>query len=137
MITIIKLISMFTWELPQTIVGFLMFCYFILSGKARKVYLEDTKVIVNMTFTSWNHSSDSMGHFVFFNVDNYDLYIQRHEFGHSVQSYIVGWLYLPVITLPSLYGWVLCKIGVRQWKDYYTHFPENWANKLGGNKTNR
>lgn len=131
--TVLKWISMFTWELPQTLIGFLMFLYFIASGKSRRIYVSNNKIIVEMTFTSWNHSSDSMGHFVFFNVDNYSKYIRRHEFGHSTQSYILGWLYLPLITITSLYGWCLCKASIRSWTDYYKHFPENWANKLGGN----
>lgn len=130
----LKYISMFTWELPQTTFGFLMFLYFIITRKARKIYIKDQKIITEMTFTSWNHSSDSMGHFIFFNVDNYNPYVYKHEFGHSKQSYYLGILYLIVITIPSLYGWMLCKINVRAWADYYHHYPENWANRLGGNK---
>jgi hypothetical protein len=48
-----------------------------------------------------------------------------HEYGHSRQSRYFGWLYLLVIGLPSV-----CNVfsGAR----YYTVYPENWANKLGG-----
>lgn len=130
----IKWVSAFSWELPQTILGILGLLFFFISRKAQKISIEGDKVIIYMTFTSWNHSSDSMGHFVFFNVENYSKYIRRHEFGHSVQSMYFGWLYLFAIIIPSLYGWILCKIGKRSWNTYYKYYPENWANSLGGNK---
>lgn len=129
---ILKWISMITWELPQTLVGALMWLFFTVTQKASKYYISDQRFITMMTFTSWNHSSDSMGHFIFFNTENYNSYIDLHEAGHSQQSYILGPLYIPLVVIVSLYGWILCKAGIRSWNDYYKHYPENWANKLGG-----
>lgn len=131
---LLKWISAFTWELPQTFIGALIWMFFIITRKASKHYISDQRFITMMTFTSWDKSSDSFGHFVFFNSDYYTPYIRRHELGHSQQSYILGPLYIPLVTIVSLYGWVLCKVGIRSWNDYYRHYPENWANRLGGNK---
>lgn len=134
MITLLKWLSAITWELPQTLVGFLMWCYFMISGKGDRSTVKDCRIITMMVFTKWDNSSDSLGHFVFFNKTNYDAYVRRHELGHSLQSYMLGPLYLFIISLPSLFNWCMCTFGKRSWDKYYTYYPENWANKLGGNK---
>ena len=56
----------------------------------------------------------------------------KHEYGHTIQSKYLGWLYLPVIALPSLiwagfFGWYREDNGI----DYYDFYTEKWANKLG------
>lgn len=51
----------------------------------------------------------------------------KHEYGHSIQSRYLGWLYLIVIGLPSLL-WAMFYRG----KNYYSFFTEKWADKLGG-----
>jgi hypothetical protein len=59
-----------------------------------------------------------------------------HEYGHALQSVLLGPLYLIVVGIPSLsrvaYSkWYYKKSG-RSWKNYFKGFPENWADKLGG-----
>lgn len=57
-----------------------------------------------------------------------------HEYGHCLQSRILGPLYLPVVGLWS---------GLRAWLQlyrpgrYYDSFPENWADRLGGVRHDR
>jgi hypothetical protein len=61
-----------------------------------------------------------------------------HEFGHTVQSAILGPLYLPLIGLPS---WLWCNLPVfrKLRKDkgisYYRFYPESTANWLGSKIT--
>ena len=55
-----------------------------------------------------------------------------HEYGHCRQSLFLGWLYLPVIGLPSiiwagLYGRAI----PRTENGYYRFYTERWADKLG------
>lgn len=56
----------------------------------------------------------------------------KHEYGHSLQSRILGPLYLFVIGIPSiiwagLYGSVIKETH----NGYYKFYPEKWADKLG------
>ena len=57
-----------------------------------------------------------------------------HEFGHSVQSVILGPLFLPVMGIPSI---IWCNLPVfrkmRKEKgiSYYSFYPEKSANYLG------
>lgn len=116
-----------TWELPQTLVGALVWLF---ACRTAPVPTETRKGLKS-TFL-WKYDSGlSLGRFRFINyyagVDT-----ASHEYGHSIQSLILGWLYLPVIGLPSiLWAWFIC-----DWtgKDYYWFYTEAWANKLGGVK---
>ncbi len=57
-----------------------------------------------------------------------------HEYGHTVQSLILGPLYLFVIGLPSIV-WMrvapLARWRRRSGTSYYAFYPERWANWLG------
>ena len=103
--------SRFTWELPQTLVGWLFSVSRAMSGRVEKV-----DVFGGITFVSGRAQGFgggvSLGSFI-------DLWLWRalpghdesfvlcdqlcmHEFGHTVDSQRFGWLYLLVIGLPSL-----------------------------------
>ena len=60
--------------------------------------------------------------------------ILYHEYGHTIQSAILGPLYLPVIAIPSLI-WAnspgLSRYRVRSGRSYYSFYPERWADQLG------
>ena len=60
--------------------------------------------------------------------------VLSHEYGHTIQSLIVGPLYLFVIGLPSLL-WAGLPVFQRRRHDrhvsYYSFYPEKWANALG------
>lgn len=56
-----------------------------------------------------------------------------HEYGHTIQSLILGPLYLPLIGLPSLL-WASLPPCRRKWRgnvSYFSFFPEKTANSLG------
>ena len=58
-----------------------------------------------------------------------------HEYGHSVQSAILGPLYMIIVGLPSML-WCNLRI-VKNWRhrrriDYYSLPVEKWADRLGG-----
>ena len=63
----------------------------------------------------------------------------KHEYGHQLQSYILGPLFLLVIGLPSgLWCWFIQDLINKKRKkknkpelDYYWFYTESWANKLG------
>lgn len=57
-----------------------------------------------------------------------------HEYGHTVQSLILGPLYLPVIGLPSAIWLNTPRFSNRRHNaqsSYYAFYTERWANRLG------
>lgn len=57
-----------------------------------------------------------------------------HEYGHTIQSLILGPLYLIVMGIPStLWGFLPCYVNKRQNEEvsYFDFFTEKWANLLG------
>ena len=122
------------WELPQNIIGAILFCiYSTLSDVI--VVNEGTSVSV---YTSIKGGL-SLGAFCFLQKGYYrnpSKYVAKtilHTEGHRKQSRILGPLYLLVIGLPSVVWDVLwtCFKYFRK-KDYYSFFTEKWADKLAG-----
>ena len=111
------------WCFPQMLVGFI----FSKISKAKKN--GDHYIIENKY-----GGSVSLGTYVFIcQAHRYDKNVLKHEQGHTKQSYILGWLYLPLVGLPS-FIWANCFKNYRYRKniDYHSVYPENWADKLGG-----
>lgn len=54
----------------------------------------------------------------------------RHCFGHFLQSFRLGPLYLLVISIPSVFWFITCP-KVEYYMEFYT---EKWANKLSKKK---
>ena len=106
-----QLLSRFTWELPQTFVGWLYTVMWALAGQVDRV---DT--IGGITFATkkgWPYGMGvSLGTFVDLWAGSWmhgegEAYILgnqicMHEFGHTADSQRFGWAYLPFIGLPSL-----------------------------------
>ena len=97
--------------------------------------------------TEWNlNSSMSLGMFVFvtsepFFTKKYEGKISKedlskrllvHEYGHTIQSLILGPLYLIIIGIPStLWGFLYSNKRKLEQIPYGTFFTEKWANHLG------
>lgn len=128
------------WELPQTIVGFVLsrFCKF------ERKYND-----VGVYSARWLPSSVSFGEFVLVKTSGTELgarlgwfylNIIKHEYGHSLQSRMLGPLYLLAVGVPSILRNLYDRLFHRRWtalaRDgwYYGSYPENWADKLGGMK---
>ena len=118
------------WELPQNIAGAIVKKTFnatpYTTYKEAKVY-------------SWNIGGGmSLGRYIFVPFKRmkptafYPAQMIKHEYGHTKQSKILGWFYLPVIGLPSLI-WALCFVKYREktGKSYYSFYTEKWDDKLG------
>ena len=119
-----------TFGLPQNLIG-LLFYLFTRSGEKYRYR--------NAAVKSWRFGgSMGLGMFIFMGeVPPRDKdYVLRHEYGHTVQSIILGPLFLPVIGLPSLL-WASLPV-FRRYRaskkvSYYALYTEKWANRLGGN----
>lgn len=122
--TIIKFIVQFLltlWQLPQCLVGAVLALYY--RG-------EVTRYTLQGVYSAWVFCSPkqengiSLGCFVIL-PKRPDYESIWHELGHCIQSLLLGWLYLPVIGLPSLIHAVFHKGG-----NYRHFFTEKWADKI-------
>jgi hypothetical protein len=125
-----QLFSRFTWELPQTLVGWL---YSVIRAFAGRVDRVDT--FGGITFATKDGFSYGMGVSLGTFVDLWAApwmrgegegfilgnYICMHEFGHTADSQIFGWLYLPCIGLPSL----LSALGKGNHSTFWTEIRAN------------
>lgn len=114
------------WQFPQNYIAFLIYgclgylCYY--GGKYNGK---------NLIITEYILSNFSLGDYIFALPNSTDKSL-KHELGHSYQSQLLGWLYIPVITIPSilhsLVHYIAYKLG-KEW-DYYSFYTEKWADKL-------
>lgn len=125
---IIKFICLLFWQLPQSIIGWIMILYFLIVGKVKFLKYHNHAFI--FTANKMN-GSISLGTVIILctNHSKSNPTIQ-HELGHVKQSHYLGWLYLFVIGIPSI-CWAANHGGLGETRDYYSFYTEHWANKLG------
>lgn len=116
------------WELPQFLLS-LAFLAAVKKNIIKTLKYRDTLVY----FVSGFPGGISLSFIIFLNTRYIDYPgVIKHEYGHSRQSLMLGWFYLPVVGLPSLIRSIIWNIKKLPEKNYYNKFPENWANRLGG-----
>lgn len=138
-LSILSAICRLTWELPQTLVGFFYFLFVSATDKSATAAAYRGCISVGTSGTGV-----SLGLFIFYpRASVYDSYgypfpafesnrTQDHEYGHSIQSRILGPLYIPLVGIPSLFFNLLTRMRILKREDYYFRYPENWADDLGG-----
>lgn len=122
------------WGFPQTLVGFAVFL-----AHARCPHCRFHGAVV----TTWkSRKALSLGPFLFVGggqkaddpLADVDRPLLVHEYGHTIQSLILGPLYLLAIGLPSAI-WLntpaFSKMRRQQKRSYYAFYTERWANWLG------
>lgn len=112
-----------TWGILQTVVGFVVFIIHI-----KKTHYCKNGSIVTVIPGSWG--GICLGMFCFTCVDNDTLI--AHEIGHSIQSAMLGPIWIFVIALPSLiWAGFFKNYRVTNNVSYYSFYTEAWADKLG------
>ena len=118
-----------TWCLPQNLIGAFVF---LLHARSRHELFHNSV----MTTLDRHGPSVSMGAFIFVSTCGGDpewmTHVRCHEYGHTIQSLMLGPLYLLVIGLPSSI-WCNFFEGYRRRHNipYSRLFCESWANRLG------
>ena len=126
-------IAQTVWGFPQTLVGLAV----LLAHRGRPHFRYNGALV-----TTWeSHKALSSGPFIFMNGSGNALDAEQsvnkpllvHEYGHTIQSLILGPLYLPIIGLPSAV-WLNFP-GFKRWRrrtetSYYSFFTERSANHL-------
>lgn len=111
---------LYIWQLPQNLLGLLLRAIY----KGNDSVYEDA--VVRRTLKM--KGGISLGKYIIVNQFARESGIM-HEYGHCVQSKILGWLYLIVIGISSGLHALLCKCKNHS---YYAFPVERWADKLGG-----
>lgn len=145
MLKYIYILIQLTWGFLQSLLGFILFIINI----NQKHYFYHGAII-----TKWQtRSSISLGLFVFVTQEPYftDKFKNEftkeelanrllvHEYGHTIQSLILGPLYLIIMGIPStIWGFSPSLNKKRKEKQisYFSFFTEKWANHLGEKVTN-
>ena len=113
-----------TWGFPQTLIGFIV--YLVCRKRPHGSYR-------GCITTRWNNRG-SMGMGMFLLLGSEDPQVRVHEYGHAVQSAILGPLFLPIMGIPS-FLWCNLPVCRRMRKEkgisYYGFYPESTANRLG------
>lgn len=115
-----------TWGFPQTLLGFVYTGMLRLAGWRSRPY-EGAIAVYHRS----RHGYVSLGMYFTFPGD-LDIHTAAHEYGHSLQSAILGPLYLLVIGIPSiLWAGLGQRYRRRTGANYYSFYTERWADKLG------
>lgn len=114
---------LFVWQLPQNLLG--LAYKLILRGEKKILDQKGAYFYIAPTM----RGGLSLGKYIFLSKSSgYEEPAYDHEFGHCLQSRMLGPLYLLVIGIPSGLHCILHD-GT---KNYYDFWTEKWANKLGG-----
>ena len=119
-----------TWGLPQSLMGFFLY------QKYRHFRHSTYKGAI---VTRWpQHGGVSLGMFIFVEpFRDREEYVIRHEYGHTIQSLILGPLYLIFIGIPSFF-WAntpyFTKLREKGHIAYNSFIVEKLADRLGGNR---
>ena len=118
-------LALWIWQMPQNLLGLVLVAIL----QPEDVYDFEG---VRFYYASRMSGGISLGRYIIVRdvLKDYTGRTERHELGHSRQSRVLGWLYLPVIGLPSLL-WAVWWNEDRN-RSYYSFYTERWADILGG-----
>ena len=126
-------VLLYCWQLPQNLLGLLLLAIYgrvvpiNFRGDGWRSHLPSSMLY----FIDGFPGGISLGRYILVSGRSFtDSKVWYHERGHSIQSMILGPLYLFVVGLPSL-------LWADWWNpgrnvSYYWFYTERWADKLGG-----
>ena len=114
----------YIWQLPQNLLGWLLSRGYknIKGVEGVKIYEKSGKHIYGV----------SLGDYIVFGGSYHTHTDDLHEYGHHIQSVVLGPLYLLIVGIPSVLFNVISRISPKFSDRYYERYPENWADDLGG-----
>ena len=133
---VIYILIQWTWGILQTFLGFILF---LINIKNEHIFYHGA-IITRIK----GKTSISLGMFAFVGLDlEMDKRLENripddeieqrtlvHEYGHTIQSIILGPLYLLIIGIPSSI-WAMTFNNKGNTISYYSFYTEKWANALG------
>ena len=124
----IRNLILFIWQLPQHIVALIYFGYLVMMCKDLGI---DSRYKQATVIPCIMRGAVTLGNYVFVGLNSEYRKTVKHELGHTIQSKILGPLYLIVIGIPSITYCGLRRLfpSLRK-KNYYDFYTEKWANNL-------
>lgn len=129
-----KTALLWAWQLPQNLLGLVLFWWY----RRDTAYGEGMFRGVRVLYSERMRGGLSLGGYVIvpFGLFHNALAAESidtiaHEWGHTRQSLLLGWLYLPLVGFQSL-AHVALHRGVCGKADYHHFWTERWADRLGG-----
>ena len=124
----IRNLILFIWQLPQHIVALIYFGYLVMMCKDLGV---DSRYKQAIVIPCVMRGAITLGNYVFVGLNSEYKETVKHELGHTIQSKILGPLYLIIIGIPSITYCGLRRIfpSLRK-KNYYNFYTERTANNL-------
>nr|DAM49318.1 MAG TPA: Matrixin [Crassvirales sp.] len=124
----IRNLILFIWQLPQHLLAILYIGYLVMMCKDLGV---DSRYKQAIVIPCVMRGAVTLGCYVFVGLNSEYRKTVKHELGHTIQSKILGPLYLIVIGIPSITYCGLRRIfpSLRK-KNYYNFYTERWANNL-------
>ena len=124
----IRNLILFIWQLPQHIVAIIYFGYLVMMCKDLGV---DSRYKQAIVIPCIMRGAVTLGNYVFVGLNSEYRKTVKHELGHTIQSKILGPLYLIIIGIPSITYCGLRRLfpSLRK-KNYYDFYTEKWANNL-------
>ena len=124
----IRNLILFIWQLPQHIVALIYFGYLVMMCKDLGI---DSRYKQAIVIPCVMRGAVTLGNYVFAGLNSEYKKTIKHELGHTIQSKILGPLYLIVIGIPSITYCGLRRLfpSLRK-KNYYDFYTEKWANNL-------
>ena len=128
---IMKYISnliLFIWQLPQHLLAILYIGYLVMMSKDLGI---DSRYKQAIVIACIMRGAVTLGNYVFVGLNSEYRKTVKHELGHTIQSKILGPLYLIIIGIPSITYCGLRRLfpSLRK-KNYYNFYTEKWANNL-------
>ena len=124
----IKNLILFIWQLPQHLLAILYIGYLVIMGKDIGI---DSRYKQAIVIACIMRGAVTLGNYVFVGLNSEYRKTVKHELGHTIQSKILGPLYLIVIGIPSITYCGLRRLfpSLRK-KNYYNFYTERTANYL-------
>ena len=124
----IRNLILFIWQLPQHIVALIYFGYLVMMCKDLGI---DSRYKQAIVIPCIMRGAVTLGNYVFVGLNSEYRKTVKHELGHTIQSKILGPLYLIVIGIPSITYCGLRRLfsSLRK-KNYYDFYTERTANYL-------
>ena len=124
----IRNLILFIWQLPQHIVAIIYFGYLVMMCKDLGV---DSRYKQATVIPCIMRGAVTLGNYVFVGLNSEYRKTVKHELGHTIQSKILGPLYLIIIGIPSITYCGLRRLfpSLRK-KNYYNFYTERTANYL-------
>ena len=124
----IRNLILFIWQLPQHIIALIYFGYLVMMCKDLGI---DSRYKQATVIPCIMRGAVTLGNYVFVGLNSEYRKTVKHELGHTIQSKILGPLYLIVIGIPSITYCGLRRLfpSLRK-KNYYNFYTERTANYL-------